>query len=135
MKGPIRIATAISQFGERKYSMGMTIQSRMKDGVTFLDVSGQITMGEGSVVLRDRVRDEIASGKQRIIINLADVSYIDSSGLGELTGAFTTAKNRGVILKLLNLTKRVHELMQITKLYTVFDVYDDEEAAIKSFSL
>ena len=115
--------------------MGMTIQSRMKDGVTFLDVSGQITMGEGSVVLRDRVRDEIASGKQRIIINLADVSYIDSSGLGELTGAFTTAKNRGVILKLLNLTKRVHELMQITKLYTVFDVYDDEEAAIKSFSL
>jgi len=135
MKGPIRIATAISQLGERKYSMGMTIQSRMTDGVTFLDVSGQITMGEGSVVLRDRVRDEIASGKQRIIINLADVSYIDSSGLGELTGAFTTAKNRGVILKLLNLTKRLHELMQITKLYTVFDVYDDEEAAIKSFSL
>jgi len=102
--------------------MGMTIQSRMKDGVTFLDVSGQITMGEGSVILRDRVRDEIAAEKKRIIINLADVSYVDSSGLGELTGAFTATKNRGVTLKLLNLTKRVHELMQITKLYTVFDV-------------
>ena len=90
-------------------------------------------MGEGSVVLRDRVRDEIASGKQRIIINLGDVKYIDSSGLGELISAFTTAKNRGATVKLLNLTKRMEELMQITKLYTVFDVYDDEDAAVRSF--
>jgi len=111
----------------------MTIQIREKDDVTILDVSGRITLGEGSVVLRDRVRDEIALGKQRIVINLADVNYIDSSGLGELTSAFTTAKNRGVTLKLLNLTKRIHELMQITKLYTVFDVYDDEGTAVESF--
>jgi anti-sigma B factor antagonist len=104
------------------------------NGVTILDISGRITMGEGSVALRDRVRDQIALGKQQIIINLADVSYVDSSGLGELISAFTTAKNRGVTLKLLNLTKRIDELMQITKLYTVFDVYDDEDAAIKSFA-
>ena len=114
--------------------MSMTIQLRETDGVTLLDVSGRITMGEGSVLLRDRVRDELALGKQQIIINLAGVNYIDSSGLGELTSAFTTAKSRGVTLKLLNLTKRTHELMQITKLYTVFDVYDDEDAAIKSFA-
>jgi anti-sigma B factor antagonist len=114
--------------------MSMAIKGRETDGITILDISGRITMGEGSVVLRDRVRDEIAAGRQRIIINLADVSYIDSSGLGELISAFTTAKNRGITLKLLNLTKRIHELMQITKLYTVFDVYDDEDAAINSFS-
>ena len=114
--------------------MSMAIKGRETDGITILDISGRITIGEGSVVLRDRVRDEIAAGRQRIIINLADVSYIDSSGLGELISAFTTAKNRGITLKLLNLTKRIHELMQITKLYTVFDVYDDEDAAITSFS-
>ena len=114
--------------------MGMKIQSRETMGVTILDVSGRITMGEGSVVLRDVVRNEIALGKQWIIINLADVDYVDSSGLGELISAFTTARNRDVTVKLLNLTKRIHELMQITKLYTVFDVYDDEAAAIKSFS-
>lgn len=114
--------------------MGMTIQPRETHGVTILDVSGRITMGEGSVVLRDWVRNEITSGKQQMVINLADVNYIDSSGLGELISAFTTAKNRGVTLKLLNLTKRIHELMQITKLYTVFDVYDDEDEAVNSFS-
>jgi anti-sigma B factor antagonist len=114
--------------------MSMAIKGRETDGITILDISGRITIGEGSVVLRDRVRDEIAAGRQRIIINLADVSYIDSSGLGELISAFTTAKNRGITLKLLNLTKRINELMQITKLYTVFDVYDDEDAAITSFS-
>lgn len=114
--------------------MGMTIQPRETGGVTILDVSGRIMMGEGSVVLRDKVGEEIALGKQRLIINLANVNYIDSSGLGELISAFTTARNRGITLKLLNLTRRIHELMQITKLYTVFDVYDDEQAAIKSFS-
>ena len=113
----------------------MTIKSREKDGVTILDVSGRITIGEGSVVLREKVRDEIALGKRWIIVNLADVNYIDSTGLGELISAFTTAKNRGVTLRLLNVTKRIHELMQITKLYTVFDVYDEESAAIQSFRL
>lgn len=83
-------------------------------------VSGRIRIGEGSVALREKVREQVALGKQQILINLANVSYVDSSGLGELISAFTTAKNRGVILKLLNLTKRLHELMQITKLYTGF---------------
>lgn len=114
--------------------MGITIHIREINGVTILDISGRITMGEGSVALRERVRDQIATGRQQIIINLADVDYVDSSGLGELISAFTTAKNRGVTLKLLNLTKRIDELMQITKLYTVFDVYDDEDAAINSFT-
>jgi anti-sigma B factor antagonist len=113
--------------------MGMTIQPREIDGVAILDISGRITMGKGSVLLRDRVRHELDLGRQRIIINLAGVSYIDSSGLGEMISAFTTAKTRGVTLTLLNLTKRIHELMQIAKLYTVFEVYDDEDAAIKSF--
>jgi anti-sigma B factor antagonist len=114
--------------------MSMTVQLREINGVTILDVAGRITLGEGSVILREKVREQLNLGKHRIIVNLAGVSYIDSSGLGELTSAFTTAKNRGVTLKLLNLTKRVHDLMQITKLYTVFDVYDDEGSAIESFS-
>jgi anti-sigma B factor antagonist len=114
--------------------MSMTVQLREINGVTILDVAGRITLGEGSVILREKVREQLNLGKHRIIVNLAGVSYIDSSGLGELTSAFTTAKNRGVTLKLLNLTKRVHDLMQITKLYTVFDVYDDEGTAIESFS-
>lgn len=114
--------------------MGMTIKPRETHDITILDVSGRITLGEGSVALRDCVRDEIEEGKQKLIINLADVNYIDSSGLGELISAFTTARNRGATVKLLNLTKRIHELMQITKLYTVFDVFDDEDTAIKSFS-
>jgi anti-sigma B factor antagonist len=115
--------------------MSMTIQQRETNGVTILDVSGRITIGEGSVALREKVREQIALGKQQIIINLADVNYIDSSGLGELISAFTTAKNRGVTLKLLNLTKRIRELMQITKLSTVFDVYDEEGAAVESFPI
>jgi anti-sigma B factor antagonist len=114
--------------------MAMTIQPREKSGIVILDVSGRITLGEGSVVIREKVHEQIGLGKQGIIINLADVSYMDSSGLGELISAFTTAKNRGASLKLLNLTKRIHDLMEITKLYTVFDVFDDEGSAIDSFS-
>jgi anti-sigma B factor antagonist len=114
--------------------MEIRIQHRERGGgVAILDISGQITLGEGSVVLRDRVREQIASGKQAVIINLGDVAYMDSSGLGELISAFTTAKNRGATLKLLNLTKRIRDLMEITKLYTVFDIYDDEDAAVDSF--
>jgi len=113
--------------------MKMTIQLRELRGVAILDMSGRITLGDGSVALRETVREQIASGKQAIIINLGDVSYMDSAGLGELISAFTTAKNRGATLKLLNLTKRIRNLMEITKLYTVFDIYDDEDAAIDSF--
>jgi len=89
---------------------------------------------EGSAALRDEVRDQVTHGHPKILLNLADVTYIDSAGLGELTGSYTSVKNRGGQLKLLSLTKRVHDLMQITKLYTVFDVYDDEKKAIASFS-
>jgi anti-sigma B factor antagonist len=111
----------------------MKSSTRQVDGVTVVDLSGRITLGEGSVVLRDTVRDLIAHGDKKILLNLGDVTYIDSSGIGELVSAFTTVRNQGGELKLLKLTKKVHDLLQITKLYTVFDVRDDEAQAISSF--
>ena len=113
--------------------MTMKASTRQVDGITVVDLSGRITLGEGSVVLRDTVRDLLAKGEKRLLLNLGDVTYIDSSGIGELVSAFTTVRNQGGELKLLNLTKKVHDLLQITKLYTVFDVKDDEAAAIGSF--
>jgi anti-sigma B factor antagonist len=114
--------------------VSIKLSSRQLDGVTILDLSGRITLGEGSVQLRDAIRDLLAKGQKKILLNLADVNYIDSSGIGELVSAFTTVKNQGGELKLLNLTKKVHDLLQITKLYTVFDVQDDETSAIGSFT-
>jgi len=111
----------------------MKSSSRQMDGITVLDLSGRITLGEGSVILRDTIRDLIGRGQKKILLNLGDVTYIDSSGIGELVSAFTTVRNQGGELKLLNLTKKVHDLLQITKLYTVFDIKDDEATAIKSF--
>jgi anti-sigma B factor antagonist len=113
--------------------VSMKVGSRVVDGVTIVDCSGRITLGEGSVILRDTVRDLLAKGAKKIVLNLQDVNYIDSSGIGELVSAFTTTKNQGGELKLLNLTKKVNDLLQITKLYTVFDVKDDEASAVKSF--
>ncbi len=113
--------------------MALTIASREVDGVTVLDLSGRITLGEGSVQLREAIRDLIGKGQKMILLNLGDVSYIDSSGLGELVSAFTTSKNQGAALKLLNLTKKVKDVLQLTKLYTVFDIYDDEATAIASY--
>ena len=113
--------------------MTMKASTRQVDGITIIDLSGRITLGEGSVVLRDTIRDSVGQGVKKILLNLGDVTYIDSSGIGELVSAFTTAKNQGGELKLLNLTKKVHDLLQITKLYTVFDVRDDEAGAIRSF--
>jgi anti-sigma B factor antagonist len=107
--------------------------TRQVDGITIVDCSGRITLGEGSVVLRDAVKDLLSRGQKKILLNLGDVNYIDSSGIGELVSAYTTVKNQGGELKLLNLTKKVHDLLQITKLYTVFDVRDDETSAVKSF--
>ncbi|HTK94380.1 MAG TPA: STAS domain-containing protein [Terriglobales bacterium] len=112
----------------------MKTSTRKVENVTIVDLSGRITLGEGSVVLRDTVRDLIAKGDKKILLNLGEVTYIDSSGIGELVSAFTTVRNQGGELKLLNLTKKVHDLLQITKLYTVFDVKDDEATAIQSFS-
>ena len=113
--------------------MALTIASREVDGVVVLDLSGRITLGEGSVQVRDTIRDQIGKGSKSILLNLGDVNYIDSSGLGELVSAYTTAKNQSAGLKLLKLTKKVHDLLQLTKLYTVFDIYDDEASAIASY--
>ena len=114
--------------------MSMKISTRQVDGVTVVDCSGRITLGEGSVTMRDTVRELLSKGQKKLLLNLGEVSYIDSSGIGELVSAFTTVRNQGGELKLLNLTKKVHDLLQITKLYTVFDVRDDEAGAVKAFS-
>ena len=114
--------------------MSMKVQTRQVDGITVMDLSGRITLGEGSVTIRDAVRDVLAKGSNKILLNLGNITYIDSSGIGELVSAFTTVKNGGGELKLLNLTKKVHDLLQITKLYTVFDIKDDEASAIAAFT-
>jgi anti-sigma B factor antagonist len=114
--------------------VSMKASTRQVDGVTIVDLSGRITLGEGSVVLRDTIKDLLGKGQKKILLNLGDVSYIDSSGIGELVSAFTSVRNQGGELKLLNLTKKVHDLLQITKLYTVFDVKDDEATAIAAFA-
>jgi anti-sigma B factor antagonist len=113
--------------------VALSIASRELDGVSIVDLSGRITLGEGSVQLRETIRDLISKGQKNILLNLGDVNYIDSSGLGELVSAYTTSKNQGASLKLLNLSKKVKDVLQLTKLYTVFDVYDDEASAIASY--
>jgi anti-sigma B factor antagonist len=114
--------------------MSMKFTTREVSGVTILDLSGKITLGEGGATLRDEVRSIVSKGSKKILLNLAEVNYIDSSGLGELVSAFTAVKNAGGELKLLNLTKKVRDLLVITKLVTVFDVKDDETAAVQSFA-
>ena len=109
------------------------VKSRQIDSVTVVDIGGRITLGDGSTVLRDCVRDLLAQGRRSILLNLGDVSYIDSSGLGELVHAYTEVQKQGGDLKLLNLTRKVHDLLQITKLYTVFDIRNDEAEAIAAF--
>ena len=106
---------------------------REAGGVTVVDLGGRITLGEGSALLRKTIRELLEERRSNIILNLADVDYIDSSGIGELVSAFTGVRNRGGSLKLLQLTKKVHDLLQLTKLFTVFDVYSDESTAVRSF--
>ncbi len=113
--------------------MSMKATIRQVDSVIVIDVSGRITLGEGCAQLRELIRDQLSKGNKQILLNLANVTYIDSSGIGELVSAFTAVSNQGGQLKLLNLTKKVHDLLQITKLYTVFDIHDDEAKAIASF--
>jgi anti-sigma B factor antagonist len=113
--------------------MNMTATSRQVGSVTILDISGRIVLGEESAALRDIVCDLLSKGHKKILFNLGDVNYIDSSGLGHLVSAFTSVRKQEGELKLLNLTNKVHDLLQITKLYTVFDIIDDEEIAVKSF--
>ena len=114
--------------------MSVKLTTRKVGDVTVIDSAGRITLGEGSSIFRDTIRGLASKGDKKLLLNLAEVSYIDSSGIGELVSAFTTVTNQGGQLKLLNLTKRIQDLLQITKLYTVFEVFDDEAAAVRSFS-
>lgn len=111
-----------------------SINERSAGDVTILDLSGKITIGEGSVQLREKVRSLLTAGKKKLLLNLGDVSYVDSSGIGELVSCFTTTNNQGGSLKLLNLTKKIQDLLSITKLLTVFETFDDEAAALASFN-
>jgi len=112
--------------------MTMLLKPRRLDDVVVLDLSGKITIGEGTLIIRDAIRKLLEAGDRKFLLNLADCDYIDSSGLGELVTSFTTVRNAGGELKLLNLTKRVQDLLQITKLLTVFESYNDETEAVKS---
>ena len=113
--------------------MSIKASTRQLEDITIVDLSGQIKIGDGTQVLRDIVKDLLSKGEKKILLNLADVSYIDSSGIGALVGAFTSVRNQGGEMKLLLLTKKVKDVLVITKLLTVFDVKDDEAAAIAAF--
>lgn len=113
--------------------MALGIDIREVAHVTILDVRGRIVLGDELGELRNSVRDLISKGKKKIILNLAEVDYIDSSGVGELVGCFTTVRNSGGELKLLKLSQKVHDILNVTKLYTVFDIRDDEFTAVRSF--
>lgn len=114
--------------------MSVKLTSRQVGDVTVIDAGGRITLGEGASAFRDIIRDMSAKGNKKLLLNLSEVSYIDSSGIGEMVSGFTTVTNNGGQLKLLGLSKRVKDLLQITKLYTVFEVFDDEAEAVRSFS-
>lgn len=113
--------------------MSVKLNTRQIGDVTVIDAAGRITLGEGSTTFREAIKDLVAKGQKKVLLNLAEISYIDSSGIGEMVSGFTSVSNAGGQLKLLNLTKRVQDLLQITKLYTVFEVFDDEAVALSSF--
>lgn len=114
--------------------MSFRASSRDIGDVTVIDMEGRITLGEGSALLRDLVKENLSKGHKKIVMNLAGINYIDSTGLGELVSGYRLVKSEGGELKLLNLSKKVTDLLQITKLYTVFEVFDDEASAVRSFS-
>lgn len=114
--------------------MSVKLSTRQVGDVTVVDAEGRITLGDGSTAFRDLIKDLTTKGNKKVLLNLGEVSYIDSSGIGELVSAYTTVSNAGGDLKLLNLNKRVKDLLQITKLYTVFQVHEDEAAGVRSFS-
>lgn len=113
--------------------MALTTKTRHQGNVTILDLSGKITLGENTGILRDELRSLMSQGSKNIILNMQDVSYVDSAGLGELVGAYTTATNQGGAVKLLHLQGKMKDLMQITKLHTIFPAFDNEQEAVKSF--
>jgi anti-sigma B factor antagonist len=112
----------------------MDIAERTVSDVTVLDLKGKMTLGEGDELLKDKINSLLASGKRKLVLNLEGVPYIDSAGLGEIVRTYTTVSRQGGSLKLLNLTKRIEDLLAITKLLTVFETYDTEQEAVKSFS-
>jgi anti-sigma B factor antagonist len=111
----------------------MQISERSVGDVAILDVKGRITLGDGDELLKDKVNQLVNAGKKKIVLNLAEVPYVDSAGLGEIVRTYTTVSRQGGSLKLLNLTKRISDLLAITKLLTVFETFDSEDEAIKSF--
>ncbi len=111
----------------------LDVKERQAGDVTILDLSGAVRIGEGSIALRDAIRDLAGQGKKKLLLNLAGVNYVDSSGIGELIANYTTVSRQGGQLKLLHLTDRIQNLLVITKLLTVFDVYENESEALKSF--
>jgi anti-sigma B factor antagonist len=114
--------------------MSVKLTTHQKGEVIVVVASGKLTMGEGTSTLRTKIRELVASGSRRIVLNMADVSYMDSSGMGELIAAHTTVTTAGGEIKLLHLAKRVHDLLKLTKLYTVFEAFEDEASAVNSFS-
>ena len=114
--------------------MSVKLTTRQVGDVTVIDAVGRITLGDGASHFRDTIRTLLGNGQKKLLLNLAEVSYIDSSGIGEMVSGFTTVASQGGVVKLLNLNKRVKDLLQITKLYTVFEVFDDEPAAVRSFA-
>jgi anti-sigma B factor antagonist len=114
--------------------VSVKLTTRQVGDVTVIDATGRITLGEAASSFRDEIKDLAAKGEKKLLLNLSDVSYIDSSGIGEMVSSFTTVTNHGGQLKLLGLNKRVKDLLQITKLYTVFEVFDDEASAVRSFA-
>ena len=113
--------------------MALTIKVRRVSDVAVLDLDGKITLGENTGILRDELRSLLAQGTKHIVLNMANVSYVDSAGLGELVGAYTTAANQGGSVALLHLQGKMKDLLQITKLHTVFNTFEDEQTAVSSF--
>lgn len=114
--------------------MSLKISKRDASGVKVVELNGRLTLGDASAQLRDTLRELMEAGDKKIVLHLGEVAYIDSSGLGELVSGFTSVKNQGGQLKLSNLTQKVNDLLTITKLYTVFEIHDDEQSAVQSFN-
>jgi anti-sigma B factor antagonist len=114
--------------------MALTTKVRHVGNVAIVDLNGKVTLGENTGILRDELRSLLSQGVKNIVLDMQNVSYVDSAGLGELVGAYTTAANQGGAVKLLHLQGKMRDLMQITKLHTIFSAFDDEKAAVASFS-
>jgi anti-sigma B factor antagonist len=134
LTGSGRFGAAIAQAHRDAEEFGMQIEERVVNNVTILDLKGKITLGEGDEALKDKINSLIQQDRKKILLNLGEVPYIDSAGLGEIVRTYTTVSRQGGQLKLVHLTKRITDLLSITKLLTVFETFDSEPDALKSFS-